>query len=50
MLDPAETADDPVHDITEVLTSMCVHPVRAAGGGTNRATRAAAVVSGEAAE
>ncbi|MFJ9719801.1 IS607 family transposase [Streptomyces sp. NPDC101213] len=49
VLDPAETADDLVRDITEVLTSMCarLYGRRAAG---NRAARAVAVATAEAAE
>ena len=49
VLDPAETADDLVRDITEVLTSMCarLYGRRAA---KNRAARAVAVATGEAAE
>ncbi|MFD5648623.1 IS607 family transposase [Streptomyces sp. NPDC127039] len=47
--DPAETADDLVRDIAEVLTSMCarLYGRRAA---KNRAARAVAVATGEAAE
>ncbi|NEC87692.1 IS607 family transposase [Streptomyces sp. SID12501] len=47
--DPAESADDLVRDITEVLTSMCVrlYGQRAA---KNRAARAIAAATGEAAE
>ncbi|MEU9446522.1 IS607 family transposase [Streptomyces sp. NPDC048304] len=47
VLDPTETADDLVRDITEVLTSMCarLYGRRAA----NRAARAVAVATGEAA-
>ncbi|MEU0673878.1 IS607 family transposase [Streptomyces sp. NPDC006172] len=49
VLDPTETADDLVRDITEVLTSMCVrlYGQRAA---KNRAARAVAVATGEDAE
>ncbi|MFD9718901.1 IS607 family transposase [Streptomyces sp. NPDC059076] len=49
VLDPTETADDLVRDITEVLTSMCarLYGRRAA---RNRAARAVAVATGEAAE
>jgi putative resolvase len=49
VLDPTETADDLVRDITEVLTSMCarLYGRRAA---KNRAARAVAVATGEAAE
>jgi putative resolvase len=49
VLDPAETADDLVRDITEVLTSMCarLYGRRAA---KNRAARAVAVATGEGAE
>jgi putative resolvase len=49
VLDPAETADDLVRDITEVLTWMCarLYGRRAA---KNRAARAVAVVTGEGAE
>ena len=48
VLDAAETTDDLVRDITEVLTSMCarLYGRRAA---RNRAGRAAAVMTGEAA-
>ncbi|WP_217165019.1 IS607 family transposase [Streptomyces sp. AC512_CC834] len=48
VLDPTETADDLVRDITEVLTSMCarLYGRRAA---KNRAARAVAVATGEAA-
>ncbi|MFG2939950.1 IS607 family transposase [Streptomyces sp. NPDC048282] len=47
VLDPAETTDDLVLDITEVLTSMCarLYGRRAA---KNRAAHAAAVMTGEA--
>ncbi|MCZ4607776.1 IS607 family transposase [Streptomyces sp. Lzd4kr] len=46
VLDPAETADDLVRDITEVLTSMCarLYGRRAA---KNRAARAVAVATGQ---
>jgi len=49
VLDPAETTDDLVRDITEVLTSMCarLYGRRAA---KNRATRAVAVATSEDAE
>ncbi|MDX3243421.1 IS607 family transposase [Streptomyces sp. ME18-1-4] len=49
VLDPAETADDLVRDITEVLTSLCVrlYGRRAA---KNRAARAVAVATNEDAE
>ncbi|MFF3892863.1 IS607 family transposase [Streptomyces sp. NPDC001812] len=49
VLDPTETTDDLVRDITEVLTSMCdrLYGRRAA---KNRAARAVAVATGEAAE
>lgn len=49
VLDPQETTGDLVRDITEVLTSMCarLYGRRAA---KNRAARAVAVVTGEAAE
>ncbi|MCX5563689.1 IS607 family transposase [Streptomyces sp. NBC_00038] len=49
VLDPAETADDLVRDVTEVLTSMCarLYGRRAA---KNRAARAVAVATGEADE
>ncbi|MGW5257654.1 IS607 family transposase [Streptomyces sp. NPDC004012] len=49
VLDPTETADDLVRDITEVLTSMCarLYGRRAA---KDRAARAVAVATGEAAE
>lgn len=48
VLDPTETADGLVRDITEVLTSMCarLYGRRAA---KNRAARAVAVATGEAA-
>ncbi|GAB2990851.1 IS607-like element IS1535 family transposase [Streptomyces pseudoechinosporeus] len=48
VLDPQETTDDLVRDITEVLTSMCarLYGRRAA---KNRAARAAAVMTSEAA-
>ncbi|WP_033326011.1 IS607 family transposase [Streptomyces yerevanensis] len=48
VLDPQETTDDLVRDITEVLTSMCARRYgrRAA---KNRAARAAAVMTSEAA-
>nr|WTB35462.1 IS607 family transposase [Streptomyces sp. NBC_00830] len=46
VLDPAETADDLVRDITEVLASMCarLHGPRSA---RDRAARAVAVATGE---
>jgi putative resolvase len=49
VLDPTETADDLVRDITEVLTSMCarLYGRRAA---KSRAARAVAVATGEAAK
>ncbi|MCX5007936.1 IS607 family transposase [Streptomyces sp. NBC_00638] len=49
VLDLAETADDLVRDVTEVLTSMCarLYGRRAA---KDRAARAVAVATGEAAE
>ena len=49
VLDPQETTSDLVRDITEVLTSMCarLYGPRAA---KNRAARAVAVVTGQAAE
>ncbi|WP_181805901.1 IS607 family transposase [Streptomyces shenzhenensis] len=49
VLDPTETAEDLVGDITEVLTSMCarLYGRRVA---KDRATRAVAVATGEAAE
>ncbi|MFF6886214.1 IS607 family transposase [Streptomyces sp. NPDC012421] len=49
VLDPIETADDLVRDVTEVLTSMCarLYGRRAA---KNRAARAVAVATGEDAE
>ncbi|MGW6485055.1 IS607 family transposase [Streptomyces sp. NPDC055059] len=49
VLDPTESADDLVRDVTEVLTSMCA---RLCGrrGAKNRAARAVAVATGEAAE
>ncbi|MGW6399519.1 IS607 family transposase [Streptomyces sp. NPDC055134] len=49
VLDPTESADDLVRDVTEVLTSMCVrlYGRRAA---KNRAARAVAVATGEATE
>ncbi|WP_406467546.1 IS607 family transposase [Streptomyces sp. NBC_01594] len=45
VLDPAETADDLVRDITEVLTSMCARPYGRRSG-KNRAARAVAVATG----
>ncbi|MFG2949962.1 IS607 family transposase [Streptomyces adustus] len=48
VLDPTETADDLVRDITEVLTSMCVRLYGRAA--KNRAARAVAVATGEATE
>lgn len=49
VLDPSETTDDLVQDITEVLTTMCarLYGRRAA---RNRAERAVAVATGEAVE
>lgn len=49
VLDPSETTDDLVRDMTEVLTSMCA---RLYGRRTakNRAERAVAVATGEAVE
>ncbi|MFF2384622.1 IS607 family transposase [Streptomyces sp. NPDC058108] len=49
VLDPAETADDLVGDITEVLTSMCA-PLYGRRAAKNRAARAVAVATGEDAE
>jgi putative resolvase len=49
VLDPAETTSDLLRDTTEVLTSMCarLYGRRAA---RNRAARAVAVATGEAAQ
>ncbi|MGW5126021.1 IS607 family transposase [Streptomyces sp. NPDC004069] len=49
VLDPSETVDDLVRDITEVLTSMCAR-LYGRRGAKNRAARAVAVATGEAAE
>ncbi|MFJ3975386.1 IS607 family transposase [Streptomyces sp. NPDC090021] len=46
VLDPTETADDLVGDITEVLTSMCA-PLYGRRAAKNRAARAVAVATGE---
>lgn len=46
VLDPAETADDLVRDITEMLTSMCARLYRRRAA-KNRAERAVAVATGE---
>ncbi|MFD0212238.1 IS607 family transposase [Streptomyces hirsutus] len=45
VLDPAETADDLVRDITEVLTSMCAR-LYGRRSAKNRAARAVAVATG----
>ncbi|MFJ9969024.1 IS607 family transposase, partial [Streptomyces avermitilis] len=45
VLDPAETADDLVRDITEVLTSMCAR-LYGRRSAQNRAARAVAVATG----
>ena len=49
ILDPRETTDDLVRDITEVLTSMCAR-LYGRSAAKNRAARAVAVATGEAAE
>ncbi|WP_328753883.1 MULTISPECIES: IS607 family transposase [unclassified Streptomyces] len=49
VLDPTETADDLVRDISEVLTLMCAR-LYGRRGAKNRAARAVAVATGEAAE
>lgn len=49
VLDPGESTDDLVRDITEVLTSMCAR-LYGRRAGKNRAVRAVAVATGEAAE
>ncbi|WP_405655889.1 IS607 family transposase [Streptomyces sp. NBC_01386] len=49
VLDPTESADDLVRDVTEVLTSMCAR-LYGRRGAKNRAARAVAVATGEAAE
>ncbi|MFJ2260091.1 IS607 family transposase [Streptomyces sp. NPDC087844] len=46
VLDPTETADDLVGDITEVLTSMCAR-LYGRQAAKNRAARAVAVATGE---
>ncbi|MFE4672860.1 IS607 family transposase [Streptomyces sp. NPDC056723] len=48
VLDPSESADDLVRDVTEVLTSMCAR-LYGRRGAKNRAARAVAVATGEAA-
>ncbi|MFE4255093.1 IS607 family transposase [Streptomyces sp. NPDC056910] len=48
VLDPTESADDLVRDITEVLTSMCAR-LYGRRGAKKRAARAVAVATGEAA-
>ncbi|MGW6143672.1 IS607 family transposase [Streptomyces sp. NPDC055144] len=48
VLDPAESADDLVRDVTEVLTSMCAR-LYGRRGAKNRAARSVAVAVGEAA-
>ena len=48
VLDPAESADDLVRDVTEVLTSMCAR-LYGRRGAKKRAARAVAVAVGEAA-
>lgn len=45
VLDPAESAEDLVRDITEVLTSMCAR-LYGRGSASNRAARAVAVATG----
>ncbi|MEU6012838.1 IS607 family transposase [Streptomyces sp. NPDC047515] len=45
VLDPAETADDLVRDITEILTSMCVR-LYGRRSAKNRAAQAVAVATG----
>jgi putative resolvase len=45
VLDPAESADDLVRDITEVLTSMCAH-LYGRRSAQHRAARAVAVATG----
>ncbi|MER5473084.1 IS607 family transposase [Streptomyces sp. NPDC002685] len=49
VLDPAETADDLVRDVTEALTSMCAR-LYGRRGAKNRAARAVAMATGEDAE
>lgn len=49
VLDPAESADDLVRDITEVLTAMCAR-LYGRRASKNRAARAVAVATGESAE
>ncbi|MFE2735226.1 IS607 family transposase [Streptomyces sp. NPDC059349] len=49
VLDPSESADDLVRDVTEVLTSMCAR-LYGRRGAKKRAARAVAVATGEAAE
>ncbi|MBW5486447.1 IS607 family transposase [Streptomyces bambusae] len=49
VLDPTETTDDLVRDITEVLTSLCAR-LYGRGVAKSRAERAVAVATGEAAE
>jgi putative resolvase len=46
VLDPSETTDDLVRDITEVMTSMCAR-LYGRRSGKNRAARAVAVATGE---
>ncbi|WP_326715278.1 IS607 family transposase [Streptomyces sp. NBC_01474] len=48
VLDPSESADDLVRDVTEVLTSMCAR-LYGRRGAKKRAARAVAVATGEAA-
>ncbi|WP_326715073.1 IS607 family transposase [Streptomyces sp. NBC_01474] len=48
VLDPAESADDLVRDVTEVLTSMCAR-LYGRRGAKKRAARAVVVAVGEAA-
>lgn len=45
VLDPAESAEDLVRDLTEVLTSMCAR-LYGRGSASNRAARAVAVATG----
>ncbi|MFG2923776.1 IS607 family transposase [Streptomyces sp. NPDC048305] len=46
VLDPTESADDLVRDITEVLTSMCARLYGRRAAGKDRAARAVAVATG----
>ncbi|MEX3105205.1 IS607 family transposase [Streptomyces sp. V2] len=47
VLDPAETADDLVRDVIEVLTSLCVRLYGRRAVAKDRAVRAVAVATGE---